>query len=94
MSEVSISAPDAFTDSTTLNRGVADEANLVRETSSVATDPDAAQQTRPARRGRSPQGHRLSCGSELMNATGDADTEYLSDGITEGIVKQATSDKP
>ena len=61
--------------------------NLVRVSDSgAATDPDQPRKTRAARRGRSRKAIDSLAVLPLINATGDPDTEYLSDGITESII--------
>jgi serine/threonine-protein kinase len=61
--------------------------NLVRDSDSGGgTNQDTAKQTRPARRGRSRKAIDSLAVLPLINATGDPDAEYLSDGITESII--------
>src|SRR5262245_28806100 len=59
--------------------------SLVRDTSSGAST-EPARRTRSARRGRSRKAINSLAVLPLINATGDPETEYLSDGITEGII--------
>ena len=61
--------------------------NLIRDNDSGAsTDPDAPRKTAPARRGRSRKAIDSLAVLPLINASGDPDAEYLSDGITDSII--------